>query len=149
MLEMLKLLLPALIPSWNFFDIIAPSPRIDITLLDTSRETPTQWQEFRPRPAHIPFISLLKRLFWNPGWNDNLFLMSCAERLMTNPTEHSCQEIAHRIQVDLNKSLFSLANKSYFQFRLVFVSRQGAHLETRVTYLSPVFSLSQEAISWV
>lgn len=24
-----KLLLPALIPSWNFFDVIAPAPRVE------------------------------------------------------------------------------------------------------------------------
>ena len=28
-----KLLLPALIPSWSFFDVIAPSPRIEYALL--------------------------------------------------------------------------------------------------------------------
>ena len=147
MLKTLKLLLPALIPSWNFFDIIAPSPRIEFTLLNTSRETPTQWQEFRPRPAHIPLTTLLKTLFWNPWWNENLFLVSCAERLMANPTEQSHQEIANRIQADLNQSPFDLANKTSFQFRLIFVSRHGTKLETQVAYLSPVLSLSQGAAS--
>ncbi len=147
MLKTLKLLLPALIPSWNFFDIIAPSPRIEFTLLDTHMEIPTQWQEFRPRPTHIPFTTMLKRLFWNPWWNESLFLVSRAERLMANPTEHSRQEIANRIQADLTQTSFDLANKSYYQFRLVFVSRHGTKLEKEVTYLSPIYSLSQEAAS--
>lgn len=147
MLKILKLLLPALIPSWNFFDIIAPSPRIEFTLLDTSREAPTQWQEFRPRPAHISLTTMLKRLFWNPWWNENLFLVSCAERLMANPTEQSHQEIANAIQADLNQSSFDLSSKSYFQFRLIFVSRHGTKLETQVVYFSPVLSLSQGAAS--
>jgi len=147
MLKTLKLLLPALIPSWNFFDIIAPSPRIEFTLLNTPLETPTQWQEFRPRPAHLPFTTMLKRLFWNSCWNESLFLVSCAERLMANPTEHSRQEIATRIQTYLNQSSFDLVNKSYYQFRLVFVSRHDTKLETQVTYLSPVYSLSQKAAS--
>ena len=147
MLTHLKLLLPALIPSWNFFDIIAPSPRIQFTLLSTMLETPTQWQEFRPRPAHTPLTTLLKRLFWNPRWNENLFLMSCAERLMAHPTEQSCQEIAHRLQADLNQSSVDLAHKSHYQFRLVFVRRQGTTLEEQVTYLSPILSLSQETPS--
>ena len=41
------LLLPALIPSWNFFDVIAPSPRIEIARL-VSVDTPRVWQEFAP-----------------------------------------------------------------------------------------------------
>ena len=35
MLRTLKLLLPVLIPSWRFFDFIAPSPRIQFSLLKT------------------------------------------------------------------------------------------------------------------
>jgi hypothetical protein len=147
MLNTLKLLLPALIPSWNFFDIIAPSPRIEFTLLGSSLEVPTQWQEFRPRPAHLPFKTMFKRLFLNFWWNGSLFLMSCAERLMANPTGHSRQEIASRLQADLKNKSFDLANKSYCQFRLIVVSRHGTKLETQVRYLSPVFSMSQEPVS--
>ena len=33
MFNVLKLLIPALLPSWNFFDYITPSPRIQFTLL--------------------------------------------------------------------------------------------------------------------
>ena len=34
----LRLLLPALIPSWRFFDVIAPSPRIEYALGATSTD---------------------------------------------------------------------------------------------------------------
>jgi len=144
MLKMLKLLLPALIPSWNFFDVIAPSPRIEFAVLDTPSDAPTQWQEFRPRPSHVPITTMLKRLFWNSGWNETLFLTSCAERLMEHPTEHSNQEIACRIKADLNDNAFNLCGKSYCQFRLVFIHRIENHLERAITYISPVFSLSMQ-----
>jgi hypothetical protein len=48
MLQTLKLLLPALIPSWRFFDTIAPSPRIEFTLLKTAQDASGAWREFRP-----------------------------------------------------------------------------------------------------
>ena len=44
MLQTLKLLLPALIPSWRFFDTIAPSPRIEFTLLKTAQDAPGDWR---------------------------------------------------------------------------------------------------------
>jgi hypothetical protein len=104
MLETLKLLLPALVPSWRFFDEIAPSPRIEFTLLKTPQDTPARWQEFRPRPQSLPLRSLIKRMFWNARWNEYLFLVSCAERLVSNPTQHSEREIAKRIQSDLEQN---------------------------------------------
>ena len=127
----LKLLFPALIPSWRFFDEIAPSPRIEFALLQTSEDKSEQWQEFRPRPASLSPAEILRRLFYNPRGNENLFLVSCAERLMQNPTDHSVQEISKRIAREISAP--------YFQFRLVFVEREGQALEKHITYLSPVF----------
>lgn len=135
MLKAIKLLLPALIPSWRFFDTIAPSPRIEFTVLKTAQETPDRWQEFRPRPAQLPMSSMLKRLFWNPRWNETLFLVSCAERLMQNPTEHSSQEIMKHIKAELVRDGMVTP---YLQFRLVFVSREGMDLQKHITFISPV-----------
>src|SRR5262245_54705619 len=103
MLHTLKLLLPALLPSWKFFDTIAPSPRIEFTLLRTPNDIPV-WQEFRPRPAHLTIRTMLQRLFWNPRWNESLFLVSCAERLMQHPTDHSRQELMHRITTECQRN---------------------------------------------
>ena len=132
MLKTLRLLLPALIPSWRFFDVIAPSPRIEVGLIGTAEDIPGSWQEFRPRSDHLPSRAMLKRMVWNPRWNESLFLVSCAERLMDNPTEHSRQEIANRIKSDLKET------SGYFQFRLVFINRD----DKRVTYVSPSYALS-------
>jgi len=138
MLQTLKLLLPALIPSWRFFDTIAPSPRIEFTLLQTAQDASGQWQEFRPRPARLSIGSMLKRLFWNPRWNESLFLVSCAERLMARPTEHSSQEILKRIEAELERNSIDVSATPYLQFRLVFLSREGSQLKRHITFISPI-----------
>jgi hypothetical protein len=141
MLHSLKLLLPVLIPSWRFFDAIAPSPRIEFALLDTAQDTPSEWQEFCPKPQHIPIRMMLKRIFWNPQWNASLFMVSCAERLMHHPTQHSIDEIRRRITADARTAA------PYLQFRLVFVSRIDAQLHKEITFISQIFPCAERAVS--
>ncbi len=139
MLKTLKLLLPALIPSWNFFDEIAPSPRIEFTLLKTEQDTADNWQELRPKPAHIPLSMMLKRMFFNSRWNEFLFLVSCAERLMANPTQHSHDEILGRIKADIKHGhITQNATKPFLQFRLVFINREGTELQRHIAFSSPI-----------
>lgn len=141
MLRIFKLLLPAVIPSWNFFDVIVPSPRIQFSLLKRPEERLDAWQEFRPRPARLSFAYMLMRLFWNPLWNESLFLVSCAERLMEYPNQHSEDEIFNRIKAALKLSM-SPSSAAQVKFRLVFISRQGGVLKEQVRYESqfrPVF----------
>jgi hypothetical protein len=143
MLQSLKLFLPALIPSWRFFETVEASPRIEFTELETEDGKAADWQEFRPRPAHLSFFAMFKRLLWNPAWNESLFLVSCAERLMDNPTEHSRQEIVARIKAELEQRSVDVAAMPYVQFRLAFVSRNGEELEKNICYLSPVYKISE------
>ena len=137
------LLLPAVIPSWRFFDVIAPSPRIEFAKLDRETDEALIWQEFRPRPAHLPFTEMLKRMLSNPDWNESLFLVSCAERLMAHPTKHSADEIFNRIETELVKTEPQVAKKPFFQFRLVFLYRQREEVEAHIAYISEVRSLGQ------
>jgi hypothetical protein len=113
MLATLKLLLPALLPSWRFFDSVGPSPRIEY-LLDR--------REFRPPPLMLPVWRMLARLVWNPQRNESLFLTSCAERLMENPTAHSANEISARVGAP---------------WRVVVVRREGEALVREVAAASP------------
>lgn len=138
LLQTLKLLLPALIPSWRFFDVIAPSPRIEFALLNTPQDTPERWREFRPRPPQLSLGEMLSRLVWNPHWNESLFLVSCAERLLASPTEHSDQEIFKRIKSELALGSSDAMAAPFLQYRLILVSREGAALERRVAYTSEV-----------
>ena len=133
MLRTVQLILPALIPSWNFFDVIAPSPRIEYQLLDDAGKPQGDWQAFRPRPAKISALSMLKRLIWNPHWNESLFLVSCAERLSQDITpEHSEREILTRMKRDLQAE----TDAAQFRFRLVFIHREDETLTQDILYTS-------------
>lgn len=128
----LQLLLPALIPSWNFFDVIAPSPRVEYAVTGTADASPDAWREFRPRPARVSPLGMAGRLFWNPRWNESLFLVSCAERLIDNPTAHSEDEIFKRIAADLAGG--SETAEGWLAFRLVFVAREGEAVAREVLF---------------
>jgi len=136
MIPFLKLIAPALFPSWRFFDVIAPSPRIEYTLLKNPHTTPEHWQEFRPRPTHLSFLQMLRRMVWNARWNESLFMTSCAERIASNPADHAIQEITQRMKIDLARDIPK--DLSHFQFRLVFLYPDGATLKRHVIYQSPI-----------
>jgi len=133
MLNSLALLVPALIPSWRFFDTITASPRIEVARLTTPNDTAIVWQEFRPRPQSLSLGTILRRLVWNPVWNETLFLTSCAERLLDTPTRHSVDEIGSRIAATFAPS----TQDQIFQFRLMLVYREGKALRQEIAYLSP------------
>lgn len=136
MIRALRLLLPALIPSWAFFKAVEPSPRIEWRLLSDTSEAPPAWQEFRPRPAHISLFQILIRLFWNPRWNETLYLVSLAERLMIAPTTHSVEEIERCLTAEARRSTPTSGRPNRLQFQILFVSRDQDVLTETVTYLS-------------
>ncbi len=142
MLKSLALIAPALIPSWRFFDRITASPRIEVARMaqeDDLATGATGWREFRPRPQSLSLTALLRRLFWNPVWNETLFLTSCAERLLEKPTAHSIDEIASRIAAGLDPR----AAEPFFRFRLVLISREGDALQKEVVYVSSPYSVTK------
>lgn len=66
MLRPLQLLLPALILSWNFFDVIAASPRIEYALSDLPTGAPAFVDGLSAPPQTVSLPTMLKRLVWNP-----------------------------------------------------------------------------------
>ena len=144
LLHALKLLLPALFPSWNFFDVIAPSPRIQFTLRNKEDDLPHEWHEFRPRPIHVSFIQMLKRMFWNPKWNESLYMLSCAERLIEKHTPHSEDEILQRIIKEIKNTHSNdiLVKSTHLQFRLIVIHRKNDQLHEELVYLSRIQPLS-------
>ncbi len=131
MLRLVSLLVPAIIPSWRFFDEIRPSPRIEFGVCDGPNGMPETWIPLRPRPQRISLSSIVVRLFLNHDWNESLFMVSCAERLIEEDTQHSRDQIFARIQPLLDVG-------QHRRFRLVFVSRDGAELTRDTLYVSPV-----------
>ncbi|MBE3637007.1 hypothetical protein [Mangrovicoccus algicola] len=77
----LRLLLPALLPSWRFFDAVGPSPRIEI------RRPGGAWRPHDPPPPHLAPWQVALRLVWNPRGNARLFRVSLAERLADSPQD--------------------------------------------------------------
>lgn len=141
MWKTILLILPVLVPSWRFFKTIEPSPRVQWALFSTRGDTAGHWHEFRPRPEDLSPVQMLKRLFWNPAWNESLFLVSCAERLQEQPTDHSINEIRRRVLREIARQSIKSAGK-LLQFRLVFVHRDGATLSKEVVYLSDHFPVT-------
>lgn len=124
----LRLLLPAIVPSWRFFDAVTASPRLDYALLSAPEAPAEPWREFRPRPAVLRPDTMLRRLLWNPQWNESLFLVSLAERLMSatsaETAAHSQRELLLRVARDLDRH--AVCNpENYLQIRLRLVSRTG------------------------
>lgn len=94
---MLHLLLPALIPSWRFFDAIGPSPRVEYHLEASSGQVIADWCEVWPRPARFDLAAAVTRLVWNPDGNEALYLVSCAERLLEDPTAERSAHLLARV----------------------------------------------------
>lgn len=128
MLRLLQLVLPALVPSWRFFKAVAPSPRVELRIEKPSGWS--DWAEARPRPTQVTPVTMAKRLFWNPAWNEALFLVSLSERAIVEDDPFPAAEIAARVGARLGAVRF--------QYRLVFVERQGGTLARAVAYESPV-----------
>jgi hypothetical protein len=134
MLHILKLLLPALIPSWNFFDVIAASPRIEYAQLQSLDETAIEWRAFQPRPDRVSFTAMLASLVWNARWNEALYVVSCAERLMAEPTAHSEDEIFRRIAAHLADSL--QARRGWLSFQIVMICEHDGMITRDVAFVS-------------
>lgn len=146
--ETLRLLLPVIFPSWQFFREIAPSPRIEFSLLKDPEARPN-WEEFRPTPKKLSLLETLLRIFHNPDWNETLYIRNCAEQLIVSsslsPSGYSYEEILNRIRKDLARN--DLGSSTYLQFRLVFVSREGSEFRNDVLFTSEVHSALEGELS--
>lgn len=139
---MLRLLLPALIPSWRFFDIIAPSPRIEFALLDREDDPEPKWRAFRPHPAHVPVTAAIGRLFWNSRWNETLFLVTCAERLLEQPSSFRENEILRRVAHAFERGeIASGANPQFVRVRILVLKRENSQIRGRVMFTSRALRL--------
>jgi hypothetical protein len=134
---MLKLLLPVIFPSWRFFSSIGPSPRIEIAFLQNEHQAPQSWQEFRPRPARISLKQNLCRLFWNPQWNETLYMNSCAERLFDAPSTMREQEIMRRLLVAVHAGEITIdAHARYLVYRIRALIRDDQLVSQPVLFMA-------------
>jgi hypothetical protein len=135
----IKLLLPAIFPSWRFFDTCAPSPRIEFILLETIKKKSSCWKELYPKPFKLSFSKMLIHIFWNPRWNEYLFLIYCVEKFITNPTEKNKEKILYLIKIELGRNSINFTDTPYYQFRLIFLFRDDTKLEKQILFKSKVY----------
>jgi len=135
---MLWRLLPALMPSWRFFDSVGPSPRIDYAWVDAAGDA-RAWHAFRPRPARLSFPQMLARLLWNPRWNETLFVTRIAERLLEGDTALPPRELRHRLRLAHQRGELETAAGPRLRYRIRTVSRDAARIVDEVAYVSPPF----------
>lgn len=140
MTRSLRLLLPALAPSWRFFPSVEPSPRIEFRPLQADGPEAAEWREFRPAPAHVSFGVMLECMLWNPQRNETLFLMTCAERLLSGEIEFARREIASRIARRMPAPPAGRERAPFLQFRLILVSGDRSACRRDIAYVSPLFA---------
>lgn len=131
----LTLLAPGLIPSWDFFKSVEASPRVEWRLLSNASRSDESWHPFRPRPAQVSIGQMIARLFWNPAWNETLFAVSLAERILETPSAHSITELTRCIARDVGKGV-TRKGADHLQFRLILVARQDQRLVREVAFIS-------------
>ena len=130
MANVLALLLPAVVPSWRFFDRITASPRIEVGVWNPADPDGLTWKDLRPRPAQVGLCRMLVRLLWNPHWNESLYLVSLAERIVETGCVHAVQGVWERIETS------HLPEGSDICFRVVMLSRDGDDLVRHFAFQS-------------
>jgi hypothetical protein len=135
---MLQYLLPALIPSWRFFDYVAPSPRIEFALAARADDAVAHWQEFRPHPAHVSGVSMLRSLLWNPRWNESLYMVSCAEKIIDEPSAMRENELVRRIAEAIQRGEVTnnFTQPAFLRIRIVVLNRKAGEIARQVMFVS-------------
>jgi hypothetical protein len=145
---MLHYLLPALLPSWRFFDSIGPSPRLEFCLLQHAADTPLQWLRFRPVVQRMTVPAQLRSLLWNPRGNEALYLLSSSEKLLQRQSIAAQMEIAQRMTAAFSSGEIATAPQHrFFVFRLLEIERGDDGLLAQVSFESPVFLLPGKALA--
>lgn len=147
MLNIFKLILPIIVPSWRFFDVIAPSPRIQYTLLDNENVIVSEWSEFRPRPRHMSLLTMLKHMLWNAKWNESLFMISCAERILERSPSWEQSEIAILKRIHKNilydNTLVDLKSAASLQFILILLEKKHNEIVQTVFFQSRIMPINK------
>ena len=87
----------------------------------------------------LRLLTMLRRMLWNPAWNEQLYMVSLSERLIGQGTQHSVDEINDL----LAKTVPRHGPDTALQFRLIFLSREGVRLVQTVLYESEPVALER------
>lgn len=131
----LRWLLPVLIPSWRFFDRVGPAPSVEFALGPAQEGPWERWEPVHPRPRRLPLIAMFRRLFWNPAWNEALYLVSCAERLLEEPTPARATRLWMRV-ADAVGTVGHPSPDPWLRVRIVETMREHERIGRDVRYVS-------------
>lgn len=164
MLRLIRLFLPVVFPSWRFFAVIEPSPRIEFCVLGSDpAEVVLPWRELCPRPPQVGVGQTLARLVFNAQVNERLFLVTCAERVVEHADAgaaaharahiagHVCKAAAGAVAAHSPGSILARTANLCAQFRIVLVDRcrdgdsDAQGLIRQEVYRSEVLSLAHSA----
>jgi hypothetical protein len=136
----LRLLLPAIIPSWRFFDAVAASPRVDYAITPAPDTPNPAWAEYAPRPARVTPGAMARRMVWNAPWNEALYLVSLSERLIqhidAHTTRHSERELLIRVARGLNGC------EGYLTLRIRLERRVGERVQSHIAHVTPPHAIA-------
>ena len=139
-LHMLKLLLPILFPSWRFFRCIDPSPRLEYGYCESLKDQPERWYPLEKPLQHFNYVSAIFHLFFNPTWNQQLFMNTCAEHLFEGANERWESFIVRRIMSDKKiVRIAGLLNKNVIQFRIKAIINNDGHITSPILFTSKPF----------
>lgn len=91
MRRLLELYLPVLFPYWRFFEEIGASPRVEY------RVDGGPWIEATARPDQVTWQTHILSLFWNRAWNERLFFVTLAERILMGTSVKASEQLASRL----------------------------------------------------
>lgn len=105
--------------------------------MQSENDSPESWQEFRPQPVRVSLLEGMRRLLWNPHWNEKLYINSCAERLFEDYSPMREQEIMRRIMRALQSGEIAReAGAQYLQYRISAVMREGGQVVQPLVFVS-------------
>ncbi len=91
---------------------------------------------------------MLGRLFWNARLNETLFVVSCAGRLLTEPTAHSQNEIFRRIAADLADHPETCpGGDAWLRIRIALLSEHDGAIVREIVFISdarPIAAISAQ-----
>lgn len=133
---MLHLLLPALMPSWRFFDRIGPAPSLEFALTASRDGAGSHWQALRSRPIRVSPARMIAGLVWNPRGNESLYLVSCAERLLDDPSPARADRLWRRVARIVRDDEATAASDLFLRVRVVETVREDGRLVRQVAFVS-------------
>ena len=76
-------------------------------------------------------------MIWNPTWNESLYIVACAERIIDAYNPHSENEILTRIERNLKLEVNEIT-ATHLQFQLILVQRKENKLQETVVFTSRI-----------